>query len=155
MFVTDWGILRVCVFVEEQRSLEGVYRWRSLKKYCGPMCVITLNQTVKIVYCTHNGRNKILRTKTSCYFSNKHVSLLLIKSILYLSFFATCITISLPMPFTIFCIDQKHTLFISSQFLYENYARKTSYKQWIANQTQWALEKYICNAEEKIQNTAV
>ena len=106
----------------------------------------TLNQTVKIVYCIHNGRNKILRTKTICCFSDKHVSLLLI---LYLSFSATYIIISLPVPFTIFCIDQKRTLFSSSQFLYENYARKTYYKQWIANQTQWALEKYKCNAEEK------
>ena len=43
------GILRTHVSVEEQRSLEGVYR-RSSERYCGPVPVITLEQSVEILY---------------------------------------------------------------------------------------------------------
>ena len=39
------------VSAEERRSLEGVYRWRSSERYCGPVPVITLKQSVDILYC--------------------------------------------------------------------------------------------------------
>ena len=41
------------VSAEELRSLEGVYKWRSSERYCGPVPVITLKQTVEILYCIH------------------------------------------------------------------------------------------------------
>ena len=45
------GILRMCVSAEERRSLEGVYKWRSSERYCGPVPVNTLKQSVEILYC--------------------------------------------------------------------------------------------------------
>ena len=41
------------VSAEERRSLEGVYRWRSSERYCGPVPVTTLKQSVEILYCIH------------------------------------------------------------------------------------------------------
>ena len=39
------------VSAEERRSLERVYRWRSSERYCGPVPVITLKQSVEILHC--------------------------------------------------------------------------------------------------------
>ena len=39
------------VSAEEQRSLEGVYRWRSSERYCGPVPVIILKHSMEILYC--------------------------------------------------------------------------------------------------------
>ena len=39
------------VSADEQRFLEGVYRWRSSERYCGPVPVITLKQSVEILHC--------------------------------------------------------------------------------------------------------
>ena len=44
----EWGILRMLVSVEEQRSLEGMYRLRSSERYCCPVPVITLKQNMGI-----------------------------------------------------------------------------------------------------------
>ena len=49
----EWGILRMCVSAEEQRSLEGVYRCRSSERYCGPVPVSTWKQSMDILYCIH------------------------------------------------------------------------------------------------------
>ena len=47
------GILRVRASAEERRSPEGVYGWRSWERYCCPVPVITLQQSVEILYCIH------------------------------------------------------------------------------------------------------
>ena len=39
------------VSAEERRSPEGVYRWRSTERRCGPVPVIALKQSVEILHC--------------------------------------------------------------------------------------------------------
>ena len=45
------GILRMFVPAEGRKFLEGVYRWKTSEKYCGPVPVNTLKQSVEILYC--------------------------------------------------------------------------------------------------------
>lgn len=46
---TIQNILRMHVFADERRSLEGVYKWRRTK-YCTPVPMITLKQNMETVF---------------------------------------------------------------------------------------------------------